>query len=46
MLKHLWSSVSYGGARTLQELRAKFWADPARYLVKLTDASRAESFQR
>src|SRR5207237_5808960 len=44
MLKHLCSSISYGGARSLQELREKFWADPDRYLVKLSAASRAESF--
>jgi IMP dehydrogenase len=46
MLKHLCSAISYGGAQSLQELRDKFWADPERYLIRLTDASRAESFQR
>lgn len=46
MLKHLCSAISYGGAESLQELRRNFWADPGRYLVKLTDASRRESFQR
>ena len=46
MLKHLCSAVSYGGARSLQELRDKFLADPERYLIKLTEASRIESFQR
>lgn len=46
MLKHLCSAVSYGGAQSLQELREKFRAHPERYLVKLTAASRAESFQR
>jgi IMP dehydrogenase len=46
MLKHLCSSISYGGARTLQELKEKFRADPERYLVPLTEASRIESFQR
>jgi IMP dehydrogenase len=46
MLKHLCSAVSYGGATTLEELKRQFWADPARFLVKLTDASRRESFER
>jgi IMP dehydrogenase/GMP reductase len=46
MLKHLCSAVSYGGATSLQELKRKFWASPEDYLVRLTAASRAESFQR
>jgi IMP dehydrogenase len=46
MLKHLCSSISYGGARSLQELKASFDADPERYLVRLSEASRQESFQR
>jgi IMP dehydrogenase len=46
MLKHLCSAVSYGGAENLQELRERFWANPERFLVKLTDASRTESFRR
>jgi IMP dehydrogenase len=46
MLKHLCSAISYGGARSLQELRGRFWSDPERYLVKLTEAARAESFHR
>ena len=46
MLKHLCSAISYGGAQSLQELREKFWSHPGQYLVKLTAASRAESFQR
>ncbi|PWT83408.1 MAG: IMP dehydrogenase [Blastocatellia bacterium] len=46
MLKHLCSAISYGGAQTLNELREKFWANPERYLIRLTAASRAESFQR
>jgi IMP dehydrogenase len=46
MLKHLCSAVSYGGAASLQELRVKFWSDPESYLVRLTDASRTESFRR
>jgi IMP dehydrogenase len=46
MLKHLCSAISYGGAQSLQELREKFWSHPEQYLVKLTAASRVESFQR
>jgi IMP dehydrogenase len=46
MLKHLSSAISYGGAQTLQELREKFWSHPEQYLIKLTAASRRESFQR
>ena len=46
MLKHLCSAVSYGGGSTLADLKQKFDADPARYLIKLSDAARAESFQR
>jgi IMP dehydrogenase len=46
MLKHLCSAISYGGAQSLQELRGQFWAQPERFLVRLTAASRAESFQR
>jgi IMP dehydrogenase len=46
MLKHLCSAVSYGGALTLQELRQKFSAHPERYLVRLSPASRTESFDR
>jgi IMP dehydrogenase len=46
MLNHLCSAISYGGAQSLQELRESFWAEPERYLVKLSPAARAESFQR
>ena len=46
MLKHLCSAISYGGAASLKELRERFRSDPAAYLVKLTEASRVESFQR
>jgi hypothetical protein len=38
--------VSYGGACTLDEMRRMFWADPDRYLVKLSDSARTESFDR
>jgi IMP dehydrogenase len=46
MLKHLCSAVSYGGARSLLELRQQFWSNPERYLVRLSDAARRESFHR
>jgi len=46
MIKHLCSSISYGGAASLRELRERFWADPDRYLVKLSASSRRESYDR
>ena len=46
MLKHLCSSISYGGARSLRDLREKFWTDPNAYLIKLSDSSRRESYER
>ncbi len=46
MLKHLCSAISYGGASSLRELQEKFRADPERYLIRLSPASRAESFER
>jgi len=46
MLKHLCSAISYGGATTLAELRRQFSANPERFLVRLSAAARAESFQR
>jgi IMP dehydrogenase len=46
MLKHLCSSISYGGAGSLSDLRRVFQTDPARFLVKLSASARVESFQR
>ena len=46
ILKHLCSSVSYGGARSLAELRQHFWADPFQYLIRLSASSRRESYER
>ena len=40
ILKHLCSSISYGGASSLAELRQMFRADPMRYLVKLSASSK------
>ena len=46
MTQHLCSSISYGGARSLAELKSAFEANPERFLIKLSASSRAESFQR
>ena len=46
MIKHLCSSISYGGAASLRELRERFWADPNRFLIKLSASSRRESYDR
>ena len=46
MLKHLCSSISYGGANSLDELRRLFRERPERYLIRLSGAARRESFDR
>jgi IMP dehydrogenase len=46
MVKHLCSSISYGGARSLAELRQLVWQNPERYLVRLSAAARRESYHR
>ena len=46
IFKHLCSSISYGGAASLAELRQMFRADPMRYLIKLSASSRKESYER
>jgi IMP dehydrogenase len=46
MLKHLCSAISYGGAASLAELQAMFRQDPERYVIRLTESSRRESFDR
>jgi IMP dehydrogenase len=46
MTKHLCSSVSYGGADSLTRLKADFETDPARFLIRLTESSRRESYER
>jgi IMP dehydrogenase len=46
MIKHLCSSISYGGASSLRELREHFWHDPGRFLIKLSASSRRESYDR
>jgi IMP dehydrogenase len=46
MLKHLSSSISYGGAAGLSELKKLFWDRPDDYIIKLSAAGRRESFDR
>ena len=46
MLKHLCSAISYGGAESLADLRRRFEANPERYIIRLSRAARAESFER
>ena len=46
MLKHLCSAISYGGASSLAELQEKFRADPQRYVIRLTESARRESYDR
>jgi IMP dehydrogenase len=46
MLKHLCSAISYGGARSLGEMQDMFRKNPERYVIKLTESSRRESFDR
>jgi IMP dehydrogenase len=43
---HVRSAVSYGGAESLAQVRAKVLPDPLRYLVPLSSAARAESYER
>ena len=42
ILKHLCSSISYGGASSLAELRQMFRDDPMRYLIKLSASCEEE----
>jgi IMP dehydrogenase len=46
MIKHLCSSISYGGASSLSELRTLFWADPSRYMIRQSASARRESYER
>jgi IMP dehydrogenase len=46
MLRHLCSAISYGGATSLAELRRLVWAEPERYVIRLSAASRRESYER
>jgi IMP dehydrogenase len=46
MLKHLISAISYGGANSLGELQEMFRTDPQRYVIRLSESGRRESFER
>ena len=46
ILRHLCSSISYGGASSLAELKTLFWKDPSRYLIKLSASGKRESYER
>ena len=46
MIKHLCSSISYGGASSLAEMRQRFWAEPNKYLIKQSSSARRESYER
>jgi IMP dehydrogenase len=46
MIKHLCSAISYGGADSLAELKQRFAADPARYVIKQSASGRRESYER
>jgi IMP dehydrogenase len=46
MIKHLCSSISYGGAVSLSELREQFWKDPEQYLIRQSPSARRESYER
>jgi IMP dehydrogenase len=46
MLKHLCSAISYGGAGSLNELQQMFRKEPQRYVIRLSEPSRRESFDR
>jgi len=46
MFKHLISAISYGGANSLVELQEMFRTHPERYVIRLTESGRRESFDR
>jgi IMP dehydrogenase len=46
MIKHLCSSISYGGASSLAELRGLFWSNPEKYLIRQSASARRESYER
>jgi IMP dehydrogenase len=46
MIKHLCSSISYGGASSLRELRTLFWARPDQYMIRQSESARRESYER
>jgi IMP dehydrogenase len=46
MIKHLCSSISYGGAASLSELRGGFWSNPSAYMIRQSPSARRESYER
>jgi IMP dehydrogenase len=46
MMKHVCSSISYGGASSLAGLRAAFWAEPEKFLIRQSGSARRESYER
>src|SRR6185295_16781480 len=46
MIKHICSSISYGGASSLAELREMFWQGPQKYLIRQSPSARRESYER
>jgi IMP dehydrogenase len=46
MIKHVCSSISYGGAASLGELRSAFWASPEAFLIRQSASARRESYER
>ena len=46
MIKHLCSSISYGGADSLRGLRDAFWRDPETFVIKQSASARRESYDR
>ncbi len=46
MLRHLCSAISYGGEASLADLRHRFRENPSRYVIRLSEAARRESFDR
>jgi len=46
MMRHLCSSISYGGASSLGELRERFRENLERFVIKLSAAAKRESYER
>jgi IMP dehydrogenase len=46
MIKHLCSSISYGGADSLRGMREAFWRNPDVFLIKQSASARRESYER
>ena len=46
MIKHVCSSISYGGAASLAELRSSFWGSPEKFLIRQSASARRESYER